>query len=88
MMAKRREKTQVIHDILSIIAQHKGSIKPTPLLRFSNLSFNLFNEYSKELVDKGLIFQNSKSKSFSITPKGIEYLELYRKFKTFLSEFL
>jgi len=34
---KRRDKLEIIHDILSIIRRHGNSILPTPLLRLSNL---------------------------------------------------
>jgi predicted transcriptional regulator len=87
-MAKRRDKTRVIYDILIIISQNK-SIKPTPLLRFSNLSFHLFNEYIAELVDKGLVNENKgKNKSYSLTEKGYKYLEKYKHVQEFIEEFL
>lgn len=88
-MAKRREKTKVIYDILKIISKNNNSIKPTPLLRFSNLSFHLFNEYVSELTEKGLIVENKKNnKSYSLTEKGYTYLEKYKSFQDFIEEFL
>jgi predicted transcriptional regulator len=87
-MAKRREKTKVVYDILRVISQNENSIKPTPLLRYSNLSFNLFNEYIQELISKELIKKNNIKKEYSLTLKGYNYLEKYKKIQEFLDEFL
>ena len=35
---RKRDRLEVIFDILKIIRDHQNSIKPTPLLRYSNLS--------------------------------------------------
>ena len=88
-MAKRREKSEVVFDILNIISKNNNSIKSTPLLRYSNLNYNLFNEYVKELHEKGLILEkNKQNKEFSLTEKGFKYIERYKKVQEFLDEFL
>ncbi len=51
-MAAKRERLEVIYDILRIISDNNNSIKPTLLLRFSNLSFNSFSIYEKDLIKK------------------------------------
>jgi predicted transcriptional regulator len=87
-MAKRRDKAKIVYDILNIISQNR-SVKPTPLLRFSNLSFNLFNEYIEELIKKGLILEkNEECKSYSLTEKGYKYIEKYKSIQDFIKEFL
>ena len=50
----RRDRLEVIFDILQIIRTNNNSIEPTPLLRFSNLSFKSFTEYETELLKKSL----------------------------------
>jgi predicted transcriptional regulator len=88
-MAKRREKSEVVFDILNIISKNNNSIKSTPLLRYSNLNYNLFKEYIKELKEKDLIVENNKkNKEYSLSEKGFKYLEKYRKVHEFLDEFL
>ena len=87
-MAKRREKTKVIYDILNIISENNNLIKATPLLRFSNLSFNLFNEYIQELKKKELIIKQEETNKYSLTDKGFQYLQKYKKVQEFLNEFL
>ena len=86
-MAKRG-KLEIIRDILKII-QNNSSIKPTPLLRQSNLSSSRFKEYYSELIEKGLINktnQNNK-KSISLTNKGYKFLEKYKTIVMFIDEF-
>ncbi len=78
---KKRERLEVIHDILSIIRDRDNSIKPTPLLRYSNLSSQSFNDYFKELKEKEFIkevLDKKKKKFITLTDKGFHYLEKYK----------
>lgn len=87
---KKREKLEVIYDILSVIRDHKNSIKPTPLLRYSNLSSKSFNEYYFELLKKDLIIEilDKKNKKYiSLSDKGFKYLEKYKIIIGFIDEF-
>ena len=87
---KKRDRLTVIYDILKIISSHNNSIKPTPLLRYSNLSSSRFNEYFKELSDKGLIkelFDKKNKKHITLTDKGFKYLEKYKLIINFVNEF-
>lgn len=87
---KKRDRLEIIHDILKIILDHNNSILPTPLLRFSNLSSQNFNEYLNELIKKGFIreiYDKKGRKYYSLTDKGFKFLEKYRKIREFLEEF-
>jgi predicted transcriptional regulator len=89
-MNKKRDRLEVIYDILTIVRNHHNSIKPTPLLRFSNLSSNSFAEYFKELKSKKLIkvIVNNKNKKYiSLTDNGFKYLEKYKLIIGFIDEF-
>ena len=89
-MAVKRERLEVIYDILRIIRENGNSIKPTPLLRFSNLSFNSYNLYHEELLEKELIkeMEDKKGKKFiTLTDKGFAYLDKYKLIKGFLKDF-
>ena len=89
-MPKKRDRLEVIYDILTIIRDKNNSIKPTPLLRFSNLSSQSFNEYIKELLEKEFVKEiyNKKNKKFySLCDKGFKYLEKYEIIKGFIDEF-
>ena len=87
---KKRNKLEVIRDILKIIRENHDSIKPTPLLRYSNLSSQGFKEYIKELLGKELIeetYNKKKRKHFSLTKKGSRYLEKYSSIVDFIDYF-
>lgn len=89
-MSKKRERLEVIHDILRIIQNHHNSIKPTPLLRYSNLSSQSFSDYLKELLKKGFVKEitNKKGRKYiTLTDKGFKYVEKYKLILGFIDEF-
>lgn len=86
----RRDRLEIIHDILTIIRKHGNSILPTPLLRFSNLSTQNFNRYMEELIEKGMvkeIYDEKGRKYYTLTDKGFRFLEKYQKIREFIEEF-
>jgi len=88
-MAKKRERLQVIRDILVAIRENR-SIKPTRLLYASNLSPQMFKEYINELISKKFInldIDKKEKKTFSITKKGNEFLEQYKSIENFIENF-
>jgi len=89
-MNRKRDRLEVIHDFLQIISNNHNSIKPTPLLRKTNLSSQSFSEYYEELLQKGLIkeIKNSKGKKYiTLTDRGFKYLEKYKYILGFIDEF-
>jgi predicted transcriptional regulator len=89
-MIKKRERLEVIYDILKIIQDNRNSIRPTPLLRYSNLSSQRFAEYLTELLEKGFVREGHDKKGkryFTLTDKGMLYLQKYASIRTFIDEF-
>ncbi len=89
-MSKKRERLEVIYDILKVIQKHNNSIKPTPLLRYSNLSSQSFSEYLKELFKKEFVREERDKKGrkyITLTDKGFKYLEKYKLILGFIDEF-
>lgn len=89
-MNKKRERLQVIHDILQVIKDKNGKIKPTHILYKSNLSHQMMEEYMKELIEKGFVVEQilkDNTKTYSITLKGQEYLKKYKLIIDFTSSF-
>jgi len=86
---EKRGKLEVVYDILNIIKNHKNSIKPTPLLRSSNLSSKRFQKYYSELLEKGLIREMTynNGKLVTLTDKGFEYLDKYKTITSFIEDF-
>jgi len=88
-MAKKRERLEVIRDILKSIMANR-QIKPTRLLYASNLSPQMFKEYINELISKKFIkldIDKKEKKTFSLTPKGQEFLQEYRIIENLIENF-
>ncbi|MFH0875638.1 MAG: winged helix-turn-helix domain-containing protein [archaeon] len=89
-MNKKRDRLEVIHDILKVIQINHNSIKPTRLLRHSNLSSQRFQEYLDELLLKGFIkeiFDKNEKKYYTLTDTGFKYLERYNLILGFIGDF-
>ena len=87
---RKRDRLEVIYDFLKIIRESNNSIKPTPLLRKSNLSSQSFAEYFKEMLSKELIKEaqdKKRRKYITLTDKGFKYLEKYKYILGFIGEF-
>ena len=89
-MAKKRDRLEIIYNMLKIIQEHNNSIKPTPLLRYTNISSQSFSEYYKELIEKGFIREEKQKNGriyVTLTDKGFNYLEKYQYILGFIDEF-
>ena len=85
----KRERLQIIHDILKAIQEKNGKIKPTHILYKSNLSHQMMEEYIGELISGGFVIENSTTsgKTYQLTEKGFDYLNKYRTITDFLDSF-
>lgn len=89
MATKKRERLDVIKDILQTIRQNR-EIKPTRLLYASNLSPQMFKEYINELISKKFIkfeIDEKDKKTFSLTKKGQDFLMEYKVIENFIENF-
>jgi predicted transcriptional regulator len=84
-MGKKRERLEVIRDILKVI-QNNRKIKPTRLLYASNLSPQMFKDYVEELLSKKFIQteDNDGKKLFFLTKKGQDFLLEYKIIENFV----
>lgn len=88
-MVKKRERLEVIKDILNSVRERRR-IKPTRLLYASNLSPQMFKEYIDELIRKGFIkleIDDEEKRTFSLTKKGYEFLQEYKVIENFIENF-
>ena len=88
-MAKKRERLDVIKDILRVTRDNR-QIKPPRLLYASNLSPQMFKEYVDELLKKEFIIlleDKKGKKTFSIAKKGNDFLEQYKIIENFIENF-
>ena len=88
-MAKKRDRLQIIRDILKAIQDKNNRIKPTHILYKSNLSHQMMEEYLKELMSKGFVVENvsKEGKTYSLTQKGFDYLNQYKLIADFTDSF-
>jgi predicted transcriptional regulator len=88
-MNKKRDRLQVIHDILKSIKDKNGKIKPTHILYKSNLSHQMMDEYLNELIEKKFVIEEKKenNKTYSLAQKGLEYLNQYKLIINFVESF-
>ncbi len=89
MMERKRNRLEIIRDILKVIRDRSGKIKPTHILYKSNLSHQMMSEYLEELKGKGFIeeIKIKTGRSYIITDKGVNYLDQYALIKDFTSSF-
>ncbi len=85
----KRNRLEIIRDILKTIQENKNSIKITPLLRRSNISSSKFREYFSELLEKKFVKEISTNdgKRIILTDKGFQYIEKYKTIVGFIEEF-
>jgi predicted transcriptional regulator len=88
-MTKKRNRLEIIKDILEVIRSKNGKIKPTHILYKSNLSHQMMEEYLNELKEKDFIkeIKTERSRSFLITEKGLDYINRYRMIADFTESF-
>lgn len=88
-MGKKRTRIEVMHDILDVIRQKSGKIKPTHILYRSNLSYQMMDEYLTELITKGFITEQKlkQGRTYLITQKGLNFLSKYSMIKEFTDSF-
>ncbi|MBS3089942.1 DUF4364 family protein [Candidatus Pacearchaeota archaeon] len=88
-MPKKRTRLEIIRDILEVIQNKSGKIKPTHILYKSNLSYQMMDDYIKELTSKGFIKRHKKETgtTFAITEKGRQYLSQYQVINEFTNMF-
>ena len=89
MAAKKRERLDVIRDILNTVRENR-QIKPTRLLYASNLSPQMFKEYINELLEKKFIkleVDGKDKKFFSLAKRGQDFIQEYKVIENFIENF-
>ena len=89
-MAKKRERIDIIEDMLLSIKDKGGKIKPTHLMYKANLAHSQMNSYLEELIEKNFI-EKTKNKGNNtyliLTDKGFKFIEKINEIKEFEKTF-
>jgi len=89
-MNRKRERLEIIHDILKALQTKGGKLKPTHILYKSNLSHQMLTEYLTDLIEKGFITEEEdkkKNKSYLITDKGLSFLNDFKVIRNFMESY-
>jgi predicted transcriptional regulator len=85
---KYRSQLRIYVDIMRVIQRESNEAKPTRILYGANLSHDRLVKYLEELKTLGVIQESgTEDKVFSLTQKGIEFLNNFRKVESFASAF-
>lgn len=89
-MKKKRERLEIIKDILIAIKERGSNVKPTHILYRSNLSHKMLKEYINELLVSRLIEEKHDKRGnivYSITFKGMNYIRDFKVIKSFIESY-
>ena len=81
---------EIISDMLAIVQERGGSIKPTPLMYKANLSHSQMKSYLDDLIGKDLMKKEESKKGnmmIAITKPGREFLFQYNRVREFEKTF-
>jgi len=86
--AKYRSQLRIYVDIMSVIQRESNEAKPTRILYGANLSHDRLVKYLDELKTLGVIQETGTvDKVYSLTQKGIEFMNNFRRVESFASAF-
>jgi predicted transcriptional regulator len=87
-VAKYRSQFRIYVDIMHVIQREGNQAKPTRILYGANLSHDRLVKYLEELKALGVIQESgTDEKVYSLTQKGIEFLNNFRKVESFAGAF-
>ena len=86
--AKYRSQLRIYVDIMRVIQREANEAKPTRILYGANLSHDRLVKYLDELKTLEVIQETgTDEKVYSLTQKGIEFMNNFRRVESFASAF-
>jgi predicted transcriptional regulator len=86
---RKRDRLEIIKDILETIRNKRNNIKPTHIMYKANLSHKMLTEYLDELIEKKMVNEliDEDKKKYEITNKGLNYLKDYNMIRGFVDSY-
>lgn len=86
---RKRDRLEIIKDILDTVRNKRGNIKPTHIMYKANLSHKMLTEYMDELLEKKMVQEIliKDKKKYEITDKGLSYLKDYNMIRGFVDSY-
>ena len=86
--AKYRSQLRIYVDMMQVIQRENNQAKPSRILYGANLSHDRLVKYLEELKTLGVIQETgTDDKVYSLTQKGIEFMNNFRRVESFASAF-
>jgi predicted transcriptional regulator len=86
--SKYRSQLRIYVDIMRVIQRENNEAKPTRILYGANLSHDRLVKYLEELRGLKVIQEGgTEDKIYSLTQKGIEFMNNFRRVESFASAF-
>jgi predicted transcriptional regulator len=86
--SKYRSQFRIYVDVMHVIQRENNQAKPTRILYGANLSHDRLIKYLEELKSLGVIQESgTEDKVYSLTQKGIEFMNNFKKVESFASAF-
>jgi len=89
-MNRKRDRLQIIRDVLLAIQTKGQKVRPTHILYRSNLSSDMLKQYIGDLLEKDFIIEETDKKDnklYSLTSKGFNYIKDYESIKGFMESY-
>ena len=89
-MNRKRDRLEIIHDMLIVIQKKGRKVKPTHIMYKANLSSQMLADYLQEMLKRGFVLEieeKNSRKTYSLTDKGFRYLTDYAAVRGFVDSY-
>ena len=89
-MIAKRDRIGIMHDMLEVIMNKGDKVKPTQIMYKANLSYQMLQEYMKELMERELIIEKTDKngkRTYALTQRGFNFIRDYKVIKGFMDSY-
>jgi len=85
MSRAKRTRVEIYADVLNVLRAQDGGCRITRLAYASNMPLDRMNDLANEMISHGLVSKRPDDpRMYTITARGIEFLEAFKKLFMFL----